>query len=163
MAGRPMQVRWAAADTVEALHAAYRREEAGPVRMRLQGLWLLRRGEPVGGVAQAVGVHYRTAQRWMGWYMAGGLGAVRAHRQGGHGQAPRLDAAAEEAIAAEVATGRFRTAAEIGAWITERYGVTYRPGGLASLLKRLRCRPKVPRPLHAQADLAAQEAWKRGA
>jgi transposase len=133
------------------------------VRMRLHGLWLVRRGETVGATAKAVGVSYRTVQRWLRWYEAGGLAEVRARRQGGDGQPPKLDAAQQAAVATEVATGRFHTSAAIGAWITETYGVSYRPGGLSDLLGRLRCGPKVPRPLHAKADLAAQAAWKKGA
>lgn len=74
-----------------------------------------------------------------------------------------MTAAQQEQVADEVATGRFGTAAEIRAWIAATFGVTYRPSGVASLLGRLRCHPKIPRPLHEQADLAAQTAWKGGA
>jgi transposase len=162
MAGRRLRVEWAAAETAEALRQAYRREADGAVRMRLHGLWLLRSGRPVGAVAAAVGVHYRTVQRWVRWDEAGGLATVRTHRQGGPGPRPRLTAAQQEQVAAEVATGRFRTAAEIGAWIETACGVSYRPGGLWSLLARLQCAPKVPRPLHQKADLDAQERFKKG-
>jgi transposase len=163
MAGRALRVVWDAADTVEALQQGYRQEKDGEVRTRLHGLWLLRQGQTVGQVAQTVGVHYRTVQRWVRWYEAGGLAEVRRRRMGGHGQVPKLTAEQEAAVGAEVATGRFRTAADVGAWITAQYGVTYRPGGLYALLGRLKCAPKVPRPLHAKADPEAQEAWKRGA
>ena len=163
MAGRRLRVTWQEADTAEALQQAYRAERDGAVRMRLHGLWLLRRGRPVGEVAATLGVHYRTVQRWVRWYEAGGLAEVRAHHQGGVGPQPRLTADQQEQVAAEVATGRFRSAAEVGRWIETTFGVTYRPGGLATLLARLKCGPKVPRPLHAQADLEAQEAWKKGA
>ncbi len=162
MAGRRLRVMWAETDTEELLHQAYRAEADAEVRMRLHGLWLLRRGRRVGEVATAVGVHYRTVQRWVRWYEQGGLAAVRAHHQGGVGQPPRLTPAQQEQVAAEVATGRFRTAADIGAWIATTFGVSYRPGGLYSLLARLRCAPKVPRPLHAQADEVAQAQWKKG-
>ena len=163
MAGRRLRVTWRAGDTEEALQQAYRAERDGAVRMRLHGLWLLRRGRPVGEVAATLGVHYRTVQRWVRWYEAGGLAEVRAHHQGGPGPQPRLSAEQQEQVAAEVATGRFRSAAEIGRWIETTFGVTYRPGGLATLLARLKCGPKVPRPLHAKADLDAQEQWKKGA
>lgn len=163
MAGRRLRVTWQAGDTEEALQQAYRAERDGTVRMRLHGLWLLRRGRPVGEVATTLGVHYRTVQRWVRWYEAGGRVEVRTHRQGGPGPQPRLTAEQQEQVAAEVATGRFRSAAEIGAWISTTFGVSYRPGGLAALLARLECGPKVPRPLHAQADLDAQEQWKKGA
>jgi transposase len=163
MAGRRLRVVWQAEDTEEALQQAYRAERDGAVRMRLHGLWLLRRGRSVGEVAATLGVHYRTVQRWVRWYEAGGLAEVRAHRQGGPGPRPRLTAEQQEQVAAEVATGRFRSAAEIGRWIQATFGVSYRPGGLATLLARLQCGPKVPRPLHAQADLDAQEQWTKGA
>jgi transposase len=163
VAGRRLRVTWQPGDSAERLHQAYRAEPDAEVRMRLHGLWLVRSGRRVGEVADAVGVHYRTVQRWLRWYEAGGLTAVRAHRQGGPGPQPRLTTAQQAQVAAEVATGRFRTAAEIGAWIRMSFGVAYRPGGLASLLTRLKCSPKVPRPLHQKADLAAPERWKGGA
>lgn len=162
MTGRRLRVSWAALDSPEALHQAYRAEANAAVRMRLQGLWLLRGGRTVGAVAQAVGVHYRTVQRWVRWYEQGGLTAVRAHRQGGGGQPPRLTPPPQEQVATEVATGRFRRSAEIGAWIDATFGVHSQPGGLTSLLARLRCAPKVPRPLHPKADPVVQERWKKG-
>lgn len=163
MRGRALRVVWAEADTEAALHQAYRHEPDGAIRMRLHGLWLLRQGQSVGAVAAVLGVHYRTVQRWVRWYEAGGLAAVRQHHQGGHGQTPRLTPQQQGEVAEAVATGRFRTAAEVGTWIAAQYGVTYRPGGLYTLLGRLRCAPKVPRPVHVQADQAAQAAWREGA
>ena len=164
MPGKAFVMAWAEADTDGALKARYRAEAAGKRRMRLHGLWLLRQGQHVDAVAAAVGVHRRTVERWIDWYRhEGGLDGVLAHRQGGVGQPSRLTADEREQVATEVATGRFRTAAEVGAWLTATYGVTYRPGGVQDLLGRLRCHPKVPRPLHEKADLATQDAWKGGA
>ena len=163
MAGPHFVMAWAAEDTEAALKARYRAETEGKRRMRLQGFWLLRQGQGVDEVAAAVGVHRRTVDRWVAWYRAAGLAGVLAHRQGGVGQVPRLTATQQEQVGAEVAAGRFRTATEIGRWITDTYGVSYRPGGLQDRLRLLRCHPKVPRPLHEKADLAAQEVWKKGA
>jgi transposase len=164
VAGRAFVMVWAAEDTEGAFHARYRAESDGKRRMRLHGLWLLRQGQSVDAVAAAVGVHRRTVAHWIDWYRhEGGLAGVLAHRQGGVGQPPRLTPEQQEQVGAEVATGRFRTAAEIGRWITATFGVTYRPGGVHDLLGRLKCHPKVPRPLHEKADLAAQDAWKKGA
>jgi transposase len=162
MRGRPFQVAWQAEETIAALKAAYQREGEGAIRQRLHGLWLLRSGWRLGAVAAALGVHYRTVQRWVDWYRAGGVAAVRAHRLGGHGQPAFLSAEAQTAVAEAVATGRFRTAAAVGDWIAETYGVRYRPGGLASLLQRWQCAPKVPRPVHEKADLAEQDRFKKG-
>ena len=45
----------------------------------------------------------------------------------------------------------------------QQFGVRYTEWGMRSLLHRLKISPKVPRPLAANADLAAQEAWEKGA
>jgi hypothetical protein len=68
----------------------------------------------------------------------------------------------QEQVAGEVETGRFRNAVAIRTWVAETYGVTYSEGGMYGLLARLRCGPKVPRPLHEKAHLEEQEAWKKG-
>jgi transposase len=81
---------------------------------------------------------------------------------GGKGQEPYLTNEAQMQVAEEVATGRFRTAGEIRDWIVEQYGVTYKMGGIYSLMHRLRCSPKVPRPVHTKADQEQQAAWKKG-
>lgn len=78
----------------------------------------------------------------MAWYRSGGLEAVRSHRGGGHGQVPRLTLEEQEHLAQEVATGRFRNAAAIGAWITATYGVTYREGGCTVCWSGCAVRPK---------------------
>ena len=161
--GRPFVVAWRDEDTEEALRTVYRAERDPALRQRVRALWLLR-GDTrlVGEVAAIVGVDYRTVQRWVRWYRSGGLTAVRSHRLGGPGQLPRLTLEQQEQVAKEVETGRFRSAATIRVWITETFGVTYSEGGMYTLLARLRCAPKVPRPLHTKANLEDQEAWKKG-
>jgi transposase len=129
----------------------------------LQALWLLREGRSLGEVTAALGVHYRSVQRWVAWYRQGGLDVVRRRQKGGVGQTPFLGAEAQEQVAREVAAGRFRTATDIAAGINATYGTRYRVGGVYSLLARLRCAPKVPRPVHPRADPERQEAWKGGA
>jgi len=161
--GRPFVIEWRPADTPEALKAAYQAERDREVRTRLHALWLLRSGWKLAPVAEALGVDYRTVQRWAAWYRAGGLALVRAHRMGGRGQPSFLTREAQAEVAAAVERGQFRTAEEIRDWIAERYGVTYKVSGIYSLMKRLRCRPKVPRPVHTKVDQAAQAAWKKGA
>jgi transposase len=161
--GRPFVVAWRDEDTAEALRTAYRAEQRADVRQRLQALWLLRSGErQMGEVAAVLGVDYRSVQRWVAWYRDGGLAEVRRHHAGGYGQRPRLSEEQQERLATEVETGRFRNAVAIRAWVAETYGVIYTEGGMYSLLERLRCKPKVPRPVHEKANLAEQEAWKKG-
>lgn len=160
--GRPFVIDWRTEDTAETLKAAYLGARDRWVRMRLQALWLLRRGWRLEQVAEAVGTEYRSVQRWVAWYRRGGLAEVQAHRMGGAGQPAWLSPAQQEAVATEVATGRFRTAAELRDWIADHYGVEYTVAGVYGVLDRLRCAPKVPRPVHAKADREQQTAWKKG-
>jgi transposase len=155
-------IEWQKADTADALKAAYQREPNRWVRLRLQALWLLRGGWRMDKVAEAVGTDYRSVQRWVAWYRHGGLVEVRRHRMGGQGQPAWLTAAQQEQVATAMATGRFRTAAEIRDWIAEEYQVDYTVAGVYGLLGRLRCAPKVPRPVHTKTDRAQQTAWKKG-
>lgn len=160
--GRPLVIGWRPADDEGALQAAYRREGRADVRPRRQALWLLRTGRGVRVVADLVGVHERTVQRWVGWYRQGGVAAVAGHRQAGRGQPSFLTAAQQVQRWEQGATGVFRTAAAAQQWLREQFGVTYTAGGMYSLLGRLRMQPKVPRPVNPQADQTAQAAWTKG-
>jgi transposase len=64
-------------------------------------------------------------------------------------------------VAEEAAQGTFTMAADVRQWVAQQFGVTYRPKGIYGLLRRVGCRPKVPRPIHVKADLEAQEDWKK--
>ena len=163
MRGRPFEVAWREEDAAQALKAAYRRERDIELRTRLHGLWLLRSGRRLSSVAATVGVHYRTVQTWVAWYREGGVPNVLSHKMGGKGQEPFLTDEAQEQVAEEAATGRFRTAAEIREWIAEQFGITYKTSSsIYSLMSRLKCAPKVPRPIHAKADQEQQASWKKG-
>jgi transposase len=160
--GRPLVIPWRPEDEATALKAAYLTERRPDVRPRLQALWLLRSGRGVRDVAQVLGVHERTVQRWVGWYRDGGVAAVAGHRQAGTGQPSLLTADQQAHLRKQAATGAFRTAAEVQRWVEAQFGVRYRPGGIYSLLGRLRIHPKVPRPVNPKADQVAQAAWKKG-
>jgi transposase len=162
MRGRPFVQQWRDDDTEEVLKAAYLAERDGVIRSRLHALWLLRAGQSLGEVTILLGVHYRSVQRWVAWYRCGGIALVCTRRSGGVGQPSFLSLETRAQVAREVATGRFRTGAEIREWIRQTYGIEYTVGGIYTLLKRLRGRQKVPRPIHPRTDLAQQEAWKKG-
>jgi transposase len=65
-------------------------------------------------------------------------------------------------VCAEASQGAFRTALEAAQWVAATFGVRYTASGMRSLLHRLGCRPKVPRPIAAKANPGAQAAWKKG-
>lgn len=162
MIGRPFHVEWNQEDTPEALRAAYRAQQDTMLRTRLHGLWLLRSGRRMREVASVLGVHYRTLQKWVSWYRAGGVDEVLSHRMKGVGQPRFLSEDQERELTEEVESGRFRTGGEVREWIESEYGVSYTPGSVYSLLARLGCSPRVPRGLHEKADLRKQELWKKG-
>ena len=159
--GRKLGIEWAA-DDAASLQARYRRERRVDVRPRLHGLWLVRTGRTTREVAEVLGVHERTVQQWLAWYRSGGLAGVEGRHAGSQGAPSFLTVEQRAELADEVATGRFRTAAEIRRWAQERWGVSYTEGGMYALLGRLRCAPKVPRPVHEQTDHLAQARWKKG-
>lgn len=160
--GRKLTVEWAAEDDAASLHGRYRRERRADVRPRLHGLWLVRTGKTTREVAEVLGVDERTVQRWLAWYRAGGLAPLEGRHARGRGAPSFLTSEQKGEVADEVATGRFRTAAEIRAWVQEHWGVSYTEGGMYALLHRLRCAPKVPRPIHGKTDQLAQARWKKG-
>jgi len=158
--GRPLVIAWR--EEAAVLYARYQQERKPDLRPRWHALWLLRTGRTVRETAAVLGVHERSVQHWVAWYRAGGVTEVAAHRKAGKGSRARLSGEQQAALVAEAATGRFRTAAEAVAWVRERFGAVYTVSGMHQLLRRLRCKPKVPRPLAEQADPAAQEEWKKG-
>jgi transposase len=160
--GRKLQIAWAAEDDAASLYRRYRREQRADVRPRLHALWLVRRGHTTRETAAVLGVDERTVQRWLGWYRVGGLAPIEGRHAGSQGAPSFLTAAQKAEVAEEVATGRFRTAAEIRQWVQEQWGVRYTEGGMYALLQRLRCAPKVPRPIHEKTDHLAQARWKKG-
>ena len=160
--GRKLTVQWAAADDAASLYERYRRERRPDVRPHLHGLWLVRTGHTTREAAEVLGVDERTVQRWLAWYRAGGLAPIEGRHSGGQGAPSYLAPEQRAELADEVATGRFRTAAEIRRRVEERWGVVYTEGGMYALLHRLRCAPKVPRPVHEKVDHLAQARWKKG-
>ena len=162
MIGRPLRIDWHENDTPEALKQAYQSQTDVSIRTRLHLLWLIRGGWQITTAAEAVGVHYRSAQRWVEWYRDGGLDEVLSRRLGGLGQPRFLSEEQERRLVDEIRSGRFRTAGEIADWIESEYGVRFKGNSIYSVLERLGCSPKVPRPRHEKADLNAQERWKKG-
>jgi transposase len=158
--GRPLVIAWR--DDASALFARYRAETKPDLRPRWHALWLIRSGRTLGETAAVLGVHERSVQQWVAWYRAGGVAEVAAHRKAGKGSRARLTPAQQETLLAAAATGRFRTATEAVTWVAERFGTAYTLSGMHQLLRRLRCRPKVPRPLAEKASLEEQTAWKKG-
>ena len=107
MIGRPLRIHWHDNDTPEALKEAYQSQTDVSIRTRVHLLWLVRSGWQIKAAAEAVGVHYRSAQRWIEWYRYGGLHEVVSRRMGGVGQPRFLSDDQESRLVSEVGSGRF--------------------------------------------------------
>lgn len=160
--GRPLQINWHSDDTAAALQRRFRSEQDRHVAKRLQALWRLRTGDGIRETAGRLGVAERSVQLWLSWYRSGGLAAVCGHRLRGPGRAPLLSAAQQAALCDYAASGAVHTAWDALDWVTAQFGVSYRRAGMYSLLQRLHCRPKVPRPTNPKSSAERQEAWKKG-
>ena len=162
MIGRPLRIDWHESDTPQSLKEAYQSQTDINIRTRVHLLWLVRDGWQIKTAAEAVGVHYRSAQRWIEWYREGGLDEVVSRKMGGVGQPRFLSDEQESGLVEEVGSGRFRTAGEVADWVETEYGVRFKGNSIYNVLERLGCSPKVPRPRHDKADMREQESWKKG-
>jgi len=159
---RRLQVDWKESEAE--LKRLSLKEKDAQNRMRLQALWLFRKGEYIHKVAAIVGCHARSVQDWVAWYRQGGLAEVLKHRKGGKRRnGGRLNEVQLGELKQKAAGGQFRRVQDVVEWVKERYGVTYTCSGMYTLLQRLGLRKKVPRPFHPKASLEEQEAWKKGA
>lgn len=159
---RRVDVDWG--ESAEELYRQYAAERDVPRRQRLQALWLVRAGRGSAEASRIAGVGRRSLERWLGWYRRGGLAEVL-RRVPGHaapGTPGRLTGEQQQALVARVSEGAFRTYDEARQWVAEQFGVTYSYQGMYSVLARLEIHPRVPRPMAAKADPAAQAAWKKG-
>jgi len=158
--GRKLEIDWQ--ETATELENLYRKERNSERRTRLQALWQLHCSKTMKEVAELVGVAYRTLQYWVAWYRHGGLAEVleRIKGHGHQGRPAKLNVLQQQALAAKVALGCFRTVWDAIQWVRDRWKVHYCYTGLHSCLRRLKCRPKVPRPRSIKADVEAQAKWK---
>jgi transposase len=161
MRGRKLEVDWQ--EDEQTLYELYKQERDHQNRTRLQALWLLRRGHTEKEVAQIVGIHIRTVQRWVSWYREGGVENILGHRHGGHGgQESRLTLEQEQELKEKSREGEFRTIWDGVAWVKETFGIEYTYWGMRWVFERLDLKKKVPRQVAPQASEEKQEAWKKG-
>lgn len=88
-------------------------------------------------VAELLGLHHRTIKNWLKLFLRGGLDSLCSLLY--KGDLGKLSTAQQQQLKAQVATGRFKCAAEVCAWVLESFGLTYTPGGMRKVLNRLGC------------------------
>jgi transposase len=112
-------------------------EKDARLHKRLSALLWLDEGRTRDEVARLVGSHVRTIKNWLKLYLKGGLTALCTLSY--KGDVGNLSVAQGQQLKAEVATGRFKCAAEAAAWVEATFSVTFTPAGMRKLLNRLGC------------------------
>jgi transposase len=105
------------------------------IAQRLSAVLWVAEGRTQHEAAELLGVTERQVRKWLRLLRTRGLEALcTLHHQGDPG---KLRPAQIERLKAEVATGRFLTAQQIGDWIEEAFHVRYTPRGVRDLLHRI--------------------------
>jgi transposase len=114
-----------------------RKEKDVRVHNRLSALLWLGQGRTPEEVAELLGVCSRTVHNWLQLYQRGGLETLCTLEY--HGDPGRLKPSQLDHLKREVATGRFKTAAEACDWVEKTFGRRFSKSGMRKLLQRLGC------------------------
>ena len=114
-----------------------RNEKDVRIHNRLSALLWLDDGYSPDEVAVLLDVHRRTVKNWVALFRAGGLESLcTLDYKGDRGG---LSAVQCDRLKQEIATGRFKCAAQACDWVQETFGRKFSPSGMCKLLKRLGC------------------------
>lgn len=152
--------------SVEELERRYRQAQDPVARSQWQMVWLLAQGESAARVVEMTGYSLTWVRTVARRYNAEGEKGIGDRRHGNPG-GPRLltgeqQAELDRALEGAAPDGGLWTAGKVAAWIAARIGG---PVGVQTgwrYLRRLDWRRYRPRPQHAKADAAAQEAFQKG-
>lgn len=150
--------------SVEELRMLARRERSGPQRTRLQIISLAMQGHTAPQIARTLDASRRSVQEWVRRYNQQGLEGLVDRRGGNrrhltHEQEQQIIAYVDR-LAADPREG-VRRGQDLRRWIEQQFHVLYSLNGIYELLHRLGYSCLMPRPRHAKADPAAQEAFKK--
>jgi transposase len=146
-----------------------RQEADGRVAARLLGLANVLDGMSREAAARAAGMDRQTLRDWVHRFNAGGVAGLRDEPR--PGRPAWLSEGEQAGLKAIVLRGPDPDRDGVSAWrivdlcriAEERFGVTYREGGMLRLVKSLDLSWQKTRPNHPKADRAAQERFKKGA
>lgn len=132
---------------------------------RRLAIWWTASGRPAPEVASLLQTSARSVRRWIAQFNAEGPMALDSPNLGGRRWA-NLTGADEKAVVRALRprarAGHLVTIEEVRATVEARVGHAVSQQSLYDLLHRHGWRKVQPRPRHVKADLAAQEAFKRG-
>jgi transposase len=152
--------------TVEDLEQQYRAARDGVARSQWQIIWLLAGGASSQEVGKVTGYSLPWIRELAQRYNARGAEGIGDGRHPNPGHAPLLSAEQQAALVQALEEpgpqGDRWSGPQVAAWIAQVVGQPVPAQRGWEYLRRLGFTPRVPRPRHAKADPAAQEAFKGG-
>lgn len=142
-------------------------DHAPRVALRLEAIMLSVQGQTSGQIAQGLQVDRTRVHAWIGaWNEHGDEGLLEGHRSG---RPAELSAAQREQLADILDSGPVAHGLNTGVWtspliaqiIEEEFAVSYHPGHVRHLLKRLNFSVQRPKTRLVQADPQKQNRWIR--
>jgi transposase len=152
--------------TTKELAGLIRKAKDGRVRQRLMAMKFIAQGHTIPQVAARMDIAERPLRKWLHRFNAQGPEGLKdAYRPG---QPPKLNNNAIERFKSRIRQGVTKTdavcslrAKDIQQILHKEFGISYSLGGTYFLLHRLGFSCLCPRPRHPQADIEAQEAFKK--
>lgn len=152
--------------TTAALTAAAKKEKDARVRTRTHAMRMILSGKTVPVAAEALALGEWQLRKWVHRFNAEGLSGLRDRPH--PGQPPKLSLDKVDDFKQRIlkgATDIDRVCAlrgkDIQRILSEEFGAKYSVWGVYVLLHRLKFSSLVPRPRHPEADIAAQEEFKK--
>jgi transposase len=142
-------------------------EKAPRVALRLQAIMLSVQGQTTGQIAQGLQTDRTRVHAWIGaWNKYGEEGLLEGHRSG---RPAELNATQREQLEDILDSGPVAYGLNTGIWtspligqiIEDEFGVSYHPGHVRHLLKRLNFSVQRPKTRLVQADPKKQNRWVR--
>jgi len=153
--------------TTEELYSRYRRAKNAVERIHWYILWQAKEGKTPEQIAEQLGYTARWIRTIIGRWNHGGEEGIRDHRQDAAGSPMLLSQEEQEelrvALQQPPEDGGIWSGPKVAHWMEQRLGRKVAAQRGWEYLRRLRYRTRGPRPEHAKADQATQQAFKKTA
>src|SRR4028118_1574008 len=152
-------------DTATELKIIMSQQRTVTNRQKIQALYLLKSGssQSITEVAELLGVHRITVQRWLKQYNDGGLSSLlKLRRSTGRPRVIPSEVIAGISTKISEASCEFKSYKEIAAWVEDNYQVSIKYQTLHKQVRyRMKAKLKVPRRLSSKKDPAAAIEFKK--
>jgi len=144
----------------------YKTEMNPRLARRIQAIYLARKSFTCPQIMDLTGAKRRTVQNWIRWYNDAGIEGLKDRPRSG--RPPKLSASQQRQLQKRLDAGTTESdrtpilnGPAIQRILDQEFGVLYCLNGVYELLHRLGYSCLCPRPQHEQADMQAQEAFKK--